>query len=137
MRRRALLAAFAALGLAGCAGGSGTAVRQPPPRAAPPPAIAAQPAGRAGRAVPGQIIGASEAELLALLGTPRLLLTEGDARKLQFANPECVLDIYLYPASTGAPPQATYAEARTRADGGALPEETCLAAIMQGRRVPR
>lgn len=131
--RRAAAACLAALSAGACAGGAGLG---PAPAPSPPrPGISAVPITprTAGDPLPG-IIGARADELLAALGQPRLDLIEGDARKLQFAAPECVLDIYLYPAMAGAAPQATYAEARARADGAALPGEDCLAAIRSGGR---
>lgn len=80
------------------------------------------------------LIGASEDELLAALGTPRLDWLEGEARKLQFAAAGCVLDIYLYPTSEGQSRRAAYAEARAITDGSALPEAECVAAIERGLR---
>jgi hypothetical protein len=95
----------------------------------PRPAVATMPAlPQASEPLDG-VIGARADELLAALGQPRIDLVEGDVRKLQFAAPQCVLDVYLYPSSAGAAPVAAYAEARARADGGAVASEDCLAAL--------
>lgn len=130
--KRGMAASLLALTAAACAGGPGLG---PPPAATTPrPAVSAVPGPPPVSAPLEGIIGARADQLLATLGPPRIDLVEGDARKLQFAAPECVLDIYLYPASAGAAPQATHAEARGRADGRALSGEDCLAAIRSSRR---
>ncbi|PKP90329.1 MAG: hypothetical protein CVT76_09985, partial [Alphaproteobacteria bacterium HGW-Alphaproteobacteria-15] len=59
-------------------------------------------------------------------GAPRIDLAEGDARKLQFAGPSCVLDIFLYPLSAGAEPTATHVDARLRQGGAAVDQGACI-----------
>ncbi len=100
------------------------AVRQPVRSPLPP--IQAQ-------VLPGleSVIGATSAELIRQFGPARLDMTEGDARKLQFANAACVLDVYLYPGSTGREPQASYVDARSASDGKDIERGTCIAALRQ------
>ena len=75
------------------------------------------------------VIGASAAELTRQFGPPRLEVWEGDARKLQFSGPACVLDAYLYPAPRGNELQATYVDARRASDGREVDRATCVAAL--------
>jgi hypothetical protein len=72
------------------------------------------------------VIGASAEALLKRFGTPRIDLVEGDARKLQFAGAECVLDIFIYPVSAVAQPTATHVEARMRQGGSAADPGACI-----------
>ena len=69
-------------------------------------------------------------ELIAHFGKPRLQIREGDGTKLQFAGPNCVLDVYLYPSGTGAP-RATHIEARN-VQGTDVNAQTCAYSI-EGR----
>ncbi|MGH6650360.1 MAG: hypothetical protein ACREB7_04430 [Sphingopyxis sp.] len=102
-----LLAAAATLAaLGGCA----AAV---PPRSAPPPVTAA-PAPTIVRPVQSNsLIGQSPDAAQRLFGKPRLDVTEGAARKLQFEGTACVIDIYFYAPRAGASPVATHVDART------------------------
>ena len=98
-----------AAALAGC---GTTAVPRPArPVAAPPPVT---PRIVQHNSLVGQHAGAA----LAQFGKPRLDIAEGAGRKLQFAGDACVLDVYLYPASAGREPQATYVDARRGSDAG-------------------
>lgn len=110
---------------------------QQAPRAAPPPQIS-QPAPSSGefRApkvmnLPGLegVIGRNETALANIFGAPRLTVKEGDARKLQFVGPACVLDIYLYPLQPRAEPTATYVDARRASDGLDVDRAACVAAL--------
>jgi len=68
-------------------------------------------------------------ELIQHFGKPRLQIVEGDGTKLQFAGPNCVLDVYLYPpGSGGGTPRATYIEARNL-QGTDVSAQSCAAAI--------
>ena len=67
--------------------------------------------------------------LQRLFGPPRLDVREGDMRKLQFGGTACVLDVFLYPLSTGAEPVATYVEARRQSDGQDVDRAACVAAL--------
>ena len=68
-------------------------------------------------------------ELIAHFGKPRLQIVEGNGTKLQFAGPNCVMDVYLYaePGKSGAP-RATYIEARNF-QGGSVSAQSCAYAI--------
>ncbi|MEY4269521.1 MAG: hypothetical protein RLZZ58_737 [Pseudomonadota bacterium] len=72
---------------------------------------------------PGSLIGRDARALTGLFGTPRLDMREGTARRIQFAGSACVLDLYLYPQSSGREPVVTHIDARlpdgrdTAADG--------------------
>lgn len=95
-----------------------------PPVRTPPPAARVQ-------SLPGLegVIGASAPELVRQFGTPRLDVSEGDARKLQYIGQACVLEIFLYPAQPGREPQATYVEARRSSDGQEVDRAACVTAL--------
>ena len=73
------------------------------------PPFAAQPAARPYVAPPGleRVMGKSPAQIVALLGSPRLDRQEGKTRQLQYKSTTCVLDLFA------VGPVVTYAEART------------------------
>jgi hypothetical protein len=98
-------------------------VRRPAPPVTPPPARIQSLPGVEG------VIGAGVPQLTREFGTPRLDVWEGDARKLQFSGTPCVLDVYLYPASPGREPQATYVEARRPSDGKDVDRAACIAGL--------
>ena len=98
------------------------AIRAPVHAAPPRPRVLAAP-GLEG------VIGASPAELARQFGPARLDVWEGDARKLQFTGAACVLDVYLYPPAAGAPPEATYVDARRASDGQDVDRAACVAAL--------
>lgn len=75
----------------------------------------------------GAISGQSGQNLIARFGTPLLDVSEGSARKLQFAGPICVLDAYLYPKGRSEP-VVTYIETRQR-NGAPIDQASCLAAL--------
>ena len=75
-----------------------------------------------------ELIGRDPTEVTALLGTPALDRSEGQARQLQFANAACVLDVYFYPDRRTGKVAATYLEARNKA-GQALETRACLDAL--------
>jgi len=104
-----------------------TQPRLPVKRPLAPPPVQALP-GVAG------VIGASGPDLIRLFGSPRLDVLEGDARKLQFVGPACVLDIYLYPPAPAREPQASYVDARRASDGQDVDRAACIAAM---RRIPQ
>lgn len=126
--RRAPIAWFAliaCLALSGCAAGS-AAPAQPVTRAAIPPPPKA-PTRMTGQGIEG-VIDATAAQLVQKFGRPRIDLSEGDARKLQFAGDGCVLDIYLYTLETGGVQRATWLDAR-RLDGQSVDPAACIAAL--------
>lgn len=68
-------------------------------------------------------------ELIQHFGRPRLQIVEGQGTKLQFAGPNCLMDVYLYPPSSGAgAPRATHIEARNM-QGNDVSAQSCAAAI--------
>jgi hypothetical protein len=75
------------------------------------------------------VIGGRAGDLARLFGTPRLDVQEGDAHKLQFVGPACVLDVYLYPAAPGAEARATYVDARRSTDARDVDRAACVAAL--------
>lgn len=104
---RILAAAVTLAALGGCA----AAV---PPRSAPPPVRPAAPAPTIVKPVQSNsLIGQSPDAAQRLFGKPRLDVTEGAARKLQFEGTACVIDIYFYAPRAGAAPVATHVDART------------------------
>src|SRR5262245_30703880 len=73
--------------------------------------------------------GMTAGELIQHFGRPRLQIVEGEGTKLQFAGPNCVLDVYLYPPSGGSgTPRASYIEAHN-AQGSVVSAQSCAAAI--------
>lgn len=96
---------------------------RPPVRTPPPTARIQNLPGLEG------VIGASANDLFRQFGQPRLDVAEGDARKLQYVGPACVLDIFLYPAQPGREAQATYVEARRASDGQDVDRAACVAAL--------
>lgn len=122
--------------LAAC-GGGGTAAPKVQSASAKPALTIPRPPARSGppsariQSAPGLegVIGATPADLIRQFGTARLDVWEGDARKLQFAGDACVLDVYLYPASAGREPQATYVDARRGSDGQDVDRAACIAAL--------
>jgi hypothetical protein len=130
---RLVALATLALLLGGCAGGApGPAPRRPVSTVAAPvrsnivvvPEVMA-PAGLEG------VIGSPAAALTRRFGQPRLDVPEGDARKLQFAGSQCVLDIFLYPVAASAEPTATHVEARLRLGGAATDAGACIREVEQ------
>jgi hypothetical protein len=117
-----VIAALAAVLLAGCVAPS---IEAPPARApAPPP----QPAPTYRTAGLETVMGQSARGLVALFGAPDLDVREGAGRKLQFLGPICVLDTYLYPPRAGAEPVVTHIDARLP-DGRDMDRSSCVAAL--------
>lgn len=106
------------LPLAACA-------QTPPVATASSPTVAARPiAIRTGAAV----IGATAANLAALFGKPSGEVAEGEARRLQFSGPACILDAYLYPPAAGGPPIVTHIDTR-QPTGADIDQASCIAAL--------
>ncbi len=108
-------------------------VTVPPMRPVRPPAVGFR-APQIVR-VPGVtgVIEQDAASLVRQFGEPRLDVREGDMRKLQFAAPACVLDVFLYPMRPDDEPVATYVEARRASDGQDVDRASCIAALRGGR----
>ncbi len=121
-------ALLASIALTGCAASSAAPGAPPPPvtRAATPPPPKA-PTRMTGQGIEG-VIDATAAQLVAKFGRPRIDLSEGDARKLQFAGAACVLDVYLYTLQTGGDQRATWLDAR-RLDGQTVDPAACIGAL--------
>jgi len=105
---RRLSVVFTSLLLAACA----TAPRHAEPEQVP--AVAHRHDG---------LIGMTADDLVRRFGTPALQIREGNSLKLQFRNPQCVLDAYLYPDGSN-PYRVTYVDTRTRALA-AIDQATC------------
>ncbi|MBA2936043.1 hypothetical protein HZF05_18330 [Sphingomonas sp. CGMCC 1.13654] len=82
-----------------------------------------------------RVIGKTAAQLVALFGPADLDGREGQARKLQFVGPVCVLDAYLYPSKDGAEPVATYIDARLPT-GDDIDRASCIAALSRRAAAP-
>lgn len=105
------------------------------PTTAPPPVVRAAPipVPQPGMAALITVMGASANGLIAQFGRPQLDISEGSARKLQFAGPICVLDAYLYPPKSGrGDATVTFAETRQR-DGKPIDQSSCAAALRASR----
>jgi len=71
--------------------------------------------------------------LMRQFGQPRLDVTEGDMRKLQFVASACVMDVFLYPLQPGHDPRATWIDTRRASDGQAVDMLACMQALREGR----
>lgn len=109
--------------------------REQPKIAVVPSVEAAKPAKVTVKAPPASdvasIIGEGARSLTSRFGNARIDLTEGQARKLQFAGTSCVLDIYLYPVAAGTEPVATHVDARLRRDGSDTDKAGCIAEVQR------
>ncbi len=124
MTRTTNMAALAGLSLmlGGCAA---TAV----PRVAPPPTSSAPAPLNPPRVTQNNaLVGRDANSALRLFGKPRLDVSEGAGRKLQFAGSACVLDVYYYAQRSGAEALATHVDARTP-DGRDANVDSCIAAL--------
>ncbi|UNU44402.1 hypothetical protein EAO27_18080 [Sphingopyxis sp. YF1] len=119
---RPLAAALGTLSLAGCS------AAVPAPRSSPPPVVSAPPPTIVRPVQSNSLIGQSPDAVGRLFGKPRLDVTEGAARKLQFEGSACVVDIYFYAPRAGAAPVATHVDARTP-DGRSTEPDSCAAAL--------
>lgn len=91
------------------------------------PAREPAPADEAAEAPPGAaaLIGLSPEAVTAVLGKASLARADGPARVLQFANGQCVLDVFFYDGG------ASFLAARSTA-GEAVSAEFCYAALLPG-----
>jgi hypothetical protein len=128
IRRGPLLLPLApALLLAGCA------TPAPKPATAPPP-VAPKPV-KIHEAGLERVMGKTKAQLVALFGEADLDGHEGQAQRLQFVGPACVLDAYLYPARAGSEPVVTYVDARTPS-GEDMDRASCIASLSRRSAAP-
>jgi len=114
--KRILIVAVAALPLAGCVSAPVARPTRVPVRTPPPFTSAGL----------ERVMGQTAPALISLFGQPDADVREGDARKLQFAGPICVLDTYLYPK--GGKSVVTYVDAR-QPDGATIDRASCVAAL--------
>ncbi len=117
-----LAVASLSLLVSGCA--AGTARPNSSATNLPPPPTAFNPRGLEA------VLNKRDDELVALFGAPRLDVIEGQARKMQFANESCALDIFLYPPQNNARAdrRSNYVEARDRS-GNVVDSASCIAAL--------
>ena len=108
------------LTLGACAGPA--IPRATPPRATAPPPTVVRPVQN------NVLIGNSADAIGRMFGKPRLDVTEGAGRKLQFAGSNCTLDVYFYAPRAGADPVATHVDART-ADGRNAEVNSCAQSL--------
>jgi hypothetical protein len=78
------------------------------------------------------VIGRTARYLEGEFGKPDLDIREGQARKLQFSGPACILDTYLYPPRGGGEAIVTYVDARL-SDGRDFDRASCVAALTKAR----
>lgn len=121
--RRHIAIAAMTISLGGCAATAVPRATPPAPAAKPAPPVASPRITQTNSLV-GQHAGAA----LSLFGKPRLDVTEGSGRKLQFAGAACTLDIYYYPPKAGSDPIATHVDARTP-DGRDANVDSCVTAL--------
>lgn len=122
MTSRPIRSPLTALALA--IGGCSTTSVAPPVTRAPVVPIPTAPLPRVGLE---RVLGQDERALTNLFGKPDAEVTEGTARKLQFASGICVLDAYLYPKGSGAP-VVTYIDTR-QPSGSPIDRASCVAAL--------
>lgn len=97
---------------------------------APPPVAPTPPMPKSGL---DRVMGRGITAVTDLFGPPELDVREGNARKLQFRGPFCVLDVYFYPRGGGTgDAAATYLDARTP-NGDDLDRASCIAALSRRR----
>jgi hypothetical protein len=135
--RDALASTRASLALAGVAPAPPAApadAPRPAARAAPQalPAALPQPGaprlrGAAPPASAAALMGARAEDLRRMLGEPSLSRADGDAEIWLYEAPACRLDVILY--AEGGALRVAHAAARALAEGGAVTEAACLAAI--------
>jgi len=121
-RRLAAIAGLA-LTLGACAG---PAI----PRPSTPPPAAQQPTTVVKPVQNNALIGNSADAVGRMFGKPRLDVTEGAGRKLQFAGSNCTLDVYFYAPRAGAIPVATHVDARTP-DGRNADVNSCAQSLQR------
>lgn len=120
---RQLAASVLAITLAGCAA-------SPVPRAAPPPRTITAPANPQRVTQNNSLIGRDADSAVRMFGKPRLDISEGAGRKLQFAGSACTIDIYYYTQRQGAAATATHVDARTP-DGRDTNVPGCIEALQR------
>jgi hypothetical protein len=127
MIRRFAFILSPALALAACTTPTATTQTTPAP-------VAEKPANMREAGL-DRVMGKTATQLTSLFGDPDLDGREGQARKLQFIGPACVLDTYLYPDKAGAEPVVTYIDARLPT-GDDIDRASCIAALSRRAAAP-
>jgi hypothetical protein len=126
MIRRSLLILAPTLALAACT--------TPATQTGSPAPIAEKPANMHEAGLQ-RVVGKTAAELIALFGPADLDGREGQARKMQFVGPACVLDTYLMADKTSSEPVVTYVDARLPS-GDDIDRASCIAALSRRDAAP-
>lgn len=80
---------------------------------------------------PAQLLGQSNDQVQALLGTPRLVRRDGPAEIWQYRASDCILDVFLYSGGSSA----TVRHVDLRGPGTAMPERrACFARMLIDQR---
>jgi hypothetical protein len=74
------------------------------------------------------LVGLTAQDLVRQFGAPALQIREGSSVKLQFRNPRCVLDAYLYPSGSAGTLKVTHVDTRLPS-GADLPQAACTTAL--------
>jgi hypothetical protein len=82
-----------------------------------------------------RVMGKTGAQLTSLFGDADLDGREGQARRMQFVGPACILDAYLYPSKDGAEPIVTYVDARLPS-GDDIDRASCIASLSRRSAAP-
>jgi hypothetical protein len=82
-----------------------------------------------------RVLGKTAKDLLALFGDADLDGREGQARRMQFVGPACVLDAYLFPAKESGEPVVSYIDARLP-NGDDIDRASCVAALSRRAAAP-
>jgi len=117
-------------GIAGLALTLGACAGPAIPRPSTPPPATQQPTTVVKPVQNNALIGNSADAVGRMFGKPRLDVTEGAGRKLQFAGSNCTLDVYFYAPRAGANPVATHVDARTP-DGRNADVNSCAQSLQR------
>ena len=112
------LACGLAFGLAGCASDGGGAK------------TGTYVGAIAGLSGPRDLVGKSDAQVRASLGTPAFRRADGPAQVWQYRGPACLLDVFLYKEAAGF--RVKHAELRRRG-GTTMADGPCLADAITNR----
>jgi hypothetical protein len=74
------------------------------------------------------LVGLTTQDLVGRFGAPALQVREGSSLKLQFRNPRCVLDAYLYPSGSDGTLKVTHVDTRLPT-GADMPQAACTTSL--------
>ena len=74
------------------------------------------------------LVGLTAQELVASSARPRCKFGKAAASKLQFRDPRCVLDAYLYPSGNAGTLKVTHVDTRLPS-GADMPQAACTTAL--------